>query len=57
MVARAYHRVKSNKGSGGMDNMSWTDLDEDLDRHLYKLWNRLSCTVASGTDSKTTFTC
>jgi group II intron reverse transcriptase/maturase len=40
MVANAYHKVKSNKGSGGIDNMSWADLDKDLD--LYKLWNRLS---------------
>jgi len=42
MVAKAYHKVKSNKGSGGVDNMSWADLDNDLDKHLYKLWNRLS---------------
>ena len=42
MVAKAYHKVKSNKGSGGIDNMSWEDLDRDLSHHLYKLWNRLS---------------
>ena len=42
MVARAYRKVKSNKGSGGIDNMSWEDLDKDLSQHLYKLWNRLS---------------
>lgn len=42
MVARAYHRVKANKGSGGVDGMSWEELDSDLDHQLYKLWNRLS---------------
>ena len=42
MVARAYRKVKSNKGSGGIDQMSWDDLDKDLSGHLYKLWNRLS---------------
>lgn len=42
MVARAYHKEKSNQGSGGLNNMSWTDLEEDLDSHLYKLCNRLS---------------
>lgn len=42
MVAKAYHKVKSNNGGGGIDNMSWADLDKDLDKHLYKLWNRLS---------------
>lgn len=42
MVAKAYHQVKSKKGSGGIDGMSWADLDKDLDHQLYKLWNRLS---------------
>ncbi len=42
MVARAYHQLKANKGSGGVEAMSWEDLDRDLDRQLYKLWNRLS---------------
>lgn len=42
MVAKAYHRVKQNKGSGGIDGMSWEDLQKDLDHQLYKLWNRLS---------------
>lgn len=41
-MAKAYHRVKQNKGSGGIDGMSWADLERDLDRQLYKLWNRLS---------------
>lgn len=42
MVAKAYHQVKSKKGSGGMDSMSWADLDRALDHQLYKPWNRLS---------------
>ena len=42
MVAKAYRKVKSNKGSGGIDQMRWEDLDKDLSGHLYKLWNRLS---------------
>ena len=42
MVAKAYRKVKSYKGSGGIDEMSWDDLDKDLGAHLYKLWNRLS---------------
>ena len=42
MVAKAYREVKSNKGSGGIDQMRWEDLDKDLSGHLYKLWNRLS---------------
>ena len=42
MVITAYRKVKSNKGSGGIDGMSWEDLDKDRKQHLYKLWNRLS---------------
>jgi RNA-directed DNA polymerase len=42
MVAKAHHRVKQNKGSGGIDGMSWADLEKDLNRQLDKLWNRLS---------------
>ena len=42
MVAKAYRKVKSNQGSGGIDQMSWEDLDRDLSHQLYKLWNRLS---------------
>ncbi len=42
MVVKAYRKVKLNQGSGGIDGMEWEDLDKDLNRHLYKLWNRLS---------------
>jgi len=42
MVWQAYKKVKSNKGSAGIDQMSWEDLNKDLPIHLYKLWNRLT---------------
>lgn len=42
MVWQAYKKVKSNKGSAGIDRMGWEDLDKDLSSHLYKLWNRLT---------------
>jgi RNA-directed DNA polymerase len=42
MVWKAYKKVKANKGSGGVDEMRWEDLDKDLNAHLYRLWNRLS---------------
>jgi len=42
MVVQAYKKVKANKGSAGIDNMSWSDLDKDLSAQLYKLWNRLT---------------
>ncbi len=42
MVWQAYKKVKSNKGSAGIDQMSWEELDKDLSSHLYKLWNRMT---------------
>ena len=42
MVWQAYQKVKANKGSAGIDQMGWQDLDKDLKCQLYKLWNRLS---------------
>lgn len=42
MVWQAYQKVKSNKGSFGVDRMDWDALDCKLKLHLYKLWNRLS---------------
>jgi RNA-directed DNA polymerase len=42
MVAKAYKEVKANKGGAGIDEMSWADLDKDLSKQLYKLWNRMS---------------
>lgn len=38
----AYKKVKSNKGSSGVDNVSIQDFDADIEDNLYKLWNRLA---------------
>ena len=45
MVCQAYKKVKANKGAAGIDEMSWQDLDADLGKQLYKLWNRLTSAV------------
>ncbi|PTX10520.1 group II intron reverse transcriptase/maturase [Pontibacter mucosus] len=42
MVWQAYRKVRANKGAAGIDHMGWQDLEQDLPRQLYKLWNRLS---------------
>jgi group II intron reverse transcriptase/maturase len=42
MVWQAYKEVKSNAGSGGIDNMDWKYLEQNQRTELYKLWNRLS---------------
>lgn len=42
MVWQAYKEVKSNAGSGGIDNMDWKYLEQNQGTELYKLWNRLS---------------
>lgn len=42
MVWQAYKKVRASKGSGGIDNMSWEWLDNNLSTELYKLWNRLT---------------
>lgn len=42
MVLQAYKKVKANRGSAGIDKMSWDYLDTHLKTELYKLWNRLT---------------
>ena len=42
MVWQAYKEVRSNKGSGGIDNMSLAYLEKNKSKELYKLWNRLT---------------
>jgi RNA-directed DNA polymerase len=42
MVWQAYRKVKSNKGSAGVDEISLNVFDENLSKNLYKLWNRLA---------------
>jgi len=42
LVWKAFHLVKANKGSAGVDRESINDFEQNLSRNLYKLWNRLS---------------
>jgi len=42
MVWQAYKKVRANKGSGGVDDMDWERLENNLKTELYKLWNRLT---------------
>lgn len=42
MVWNAFRKVKSNKGSAGVDQVSLEEYQKDLLNNLYKLWNRLS---------------
>jgi len=42
MVKKAYKKVKSNRGSAGIDRVSLEDYQADLSKNLYKLWNRLT---------------
>ncbi|MCF8302009.1 MAG: group II intron reverse transcriptase/maturase [Bacteroidales bacterium] len=42
MVWKAYKKVRSNKGSAGVDNESIQKFEENLSDNLYKLWNRLA---------------
>lgn len=41
-VQAAYQKVRSNKGAGGVDGMTWEELDKQKDNLLYKLWNRMT---------------
>ena len=42
VVVRAYKLVKSNAGGAGVDQQTLDDFDQDLQKNLYKIWNRLS---------------
>jgi len=42
MVTDAYKKVKSNKGSAGIDGISLEQFELKLERNLYKIWNRLA---------------
>lgn len=42
MVWEAYQKVRSNKGSAGIDAIDMQEFDADRRRHLYKLWNRMA---------------
>jgi RNA-directed DNA polymerase len=42
VVWEAYKKVKSNKGSAGVDDVSIEEFEKDLKNNLYKIWNRMS---------------
>lgn len=42
LIMNAWKRVKENKGSAGIDNVSTEDYESNLGKNLYKLWNRMS---------------
>ncbi len=42
IVQRAYLRVKVNRGSAGIDEMSLERFEDGRREHLYRLWNRMS---------------
>lgn len=42
VVWEAYKKVKANKGSSGIDEVSMGQFEEKLKDNLYKLWNRMS---------------
>jgi len=42
VVWEAYRRVKSNKGSAGVDNQSLAEFELELKANLYRIWNRMS---------------
>lgn len=42
IVLEAFHREKANKGAAGVDGKTIADFERDLERNLYKIWNRMS---------------
>jgi RNA-directed DNA polymerase len=42
MVWVAYQKVRSNKGSAGVDKVGMEEFDANRSKHLYKLWNRMA---------------
>ena len=42
MVWEAYKKVRANKGSAGIDNVSMEGFGANRAKYLYKLWNRMS---------------
>jgi len=42
VVMTAYKKVKSNRGSAGVDGQSIEEFEIDLKGNLYKVWNRMS---------------
>lgn len=42
LVYEAYLKVKNNRGSAGVDELSLEEFEKDSKNHLYRLWNRMS---------------
>ncbi len=42
LVWEAYHKVKENKGSAGIDKVDQKTFDKEMSKNLYKIWNRMS---------------
>lgn len=42
LVMEAYQRVKANRGTSGVDDVSIGEFEKDLKGNLYKIWNRMS---------------
>ncbi|MDA3905444.1 MAG: group II intron reverse transcriptase/maturase [Bacteroidales bacterium] len=42
MIWEAYKKVRANKGSAGIDNVSMEEFDANRSKYLYKLWNRMA---------------
>jgi RNA-directed DNA polymerase len=42
VVWEAYQRVKANKGAAGVDDVSIAEFERDRDKHLFRIWNRMS---------------
>lgn len=42
MVREGFKRVRKNRGGAGADSVSLSLFEADLEKNLYKLWNRLS---------------
>ena len=42
LVWQSYQQVRKNKGAAGCDGQTLKEFDENRDRNLYKIWNRLS---------------
>ena len=42
IIQEAFERVKANKGSAGAERQTIEEFEKDLEKNLYKLWNRMS---------------
>jgi len=47
VVWEAFQRVKANKGAAGVDEVSIAEFEQDRDKNLYRIWNRMSSVCAA----------